>query len=108
MKKGTILMNKFQPSHESLLIYMGISGNYAKCLWFIDGKFYGRNNFYKKDILNDRAHFPIVGYVDYEKVLLEAVRSGIGKHRGRHDGLGRPQFAEEEADTIIPASKEDT
>lgn len=77
MKHGTIVRNLCQPSHESLLVYLGISGKYAKCLWIIDGEFYGVHNFYKSDILKCREKFAIVGYVDYEKVLLEAVKSGL-------------------------------
>lgn len=77
MRKGTIVRNLCQPSRESLLVYMGVSGRYAKCLWFINGKFHGRHDFYKSDILNDRGKFPIVGHVDYEKVLYEAIKNGL-------------------------------
>lgn len=77
MRKGTIVRNLCQPSRESLLVYMGVSGRYAKCLWFINGKFHGRHDFYKSDILNDREKFPIVGHVDYEKVLYEAIKNGL-------------------------------
>lgn len=77
MRRGTIVRNLWQPNYESLLVYMGVSGRYAKCLWFINGKFHGRHDYYKSDILNDRENFPIVGYVDYEKVLYEAVKNGL-------------------------------
>ena len=77
MKHGTIVRNTYQPSYESLLVYTGISGEYAKCLWIINGEMHGIHNFYKRDILKDREHFPIVGYVDLNKVLLEAVRGGL-------------------------------
>lgn len=92
MKHGTIVRNMCQPSRESLLIYIGTSGRYAKCLWFIDGSFFGRHDFYKNDILHDREHFPIVGYVDYEKALLDAVRSGLFQKR-----RGSPDLEEAEA-----------
>lgn len=79
MKKGTIVRNMHQPSLESLLVYMGTSGRYARCLWVINGEFHGRHNFYKDDILNNREFFPIVGYVDYGKVMVDAIRGGLFK-----------------------------
>lgn len=77
MKRGTIMRNMYQPSYESLLVYTGLSGNYARCLWLINGEFHGMHNFYKRDILNDREHFPIVGFVDYKQVMVNAIRAGL-------------------------------
>ncbi len=77
MKHGTILKNLYQPSYESLLVYIGLSGRYAKCLWLINGEFLGIRDFYKNDILYDRDHFPIVGFVDYKKVMVNAIRNGM-------------------------------
>ena len=77
MKHGTIVRNLWQPSYESYLVYMGTSGRYAKCLWLINGEYHGVHNFYKKDILYDREHFPIVGFVDYKTVLTEAILAGL-------------------------------
>ena len=77
MKVGTIVRNMWQPSYESLLVYTGTSGRYARCLWVINGEFHGMHNFYKSDILNDLEHFPIVGYFDYKKVFVDAVRNAI-------------------------------
>ncbi len=79
MKKGTIVKNMWQPSYESLLVYMGTNGKYADVLWLVNGKFRGKHRFYKHDILEDREHFPIVGYVDYEKVMVDAIRNGTGE-----------------------------
>ena len=73
MKHGTIVRNLWQPSHESLLVYTGISGKYAKCLWVIDGVFHGMHDFYKADILNDREHFPIVGFIN----IADAIKAGL-------------------------------
>ena len=78
MKHGTIVRNMWQPGLESYLVYMGISGEYAKCLWVINGKCYGIHDFYKRDILHDREHFPVVGYVDYDKILTDAVFDAVG------------------------------
>lgn len=77
MKVGTILRNEYQPSYESLLVYTGTSGKYAKCLWIINGEFRGMHSFYKHDILNDREHFPIVGFFDYKKALVDGVRNAV-------------------------------
>lgn len=77
MRRGTIVRNMWQPFYDSFLVYTGISGRHAKCLWVINGKLLGMYNFFKNDIQNDREHFPIVGYVDYEKVLTDAILSGI-------------------------------
>ena len=77
MKHGTILKNMWQPSYDSILLYTGVSGRHAKCLWWINGEFYGMHDFNKNDIFNDREHFPIVGYVDYKKILFNAVKTGM-------------------------------
>ena len=77
MRRGTIVRNMWQPSYDSFLVYTGIFERHAKCLWVINGKLRGIYNFFKNDIQNDREHFPIVGYVDYEKVLTDAILSGI-------------------------------
>lgn len=80
MKHGTILRNMWQPSLKSYLVYLGLSGRYAKCLWIINGELvdnFTMHNFYKKDILEDREHFPIVGYVPIEKAVANLVAEGI-------------------------------
>lgn len=77
MKHGTIVRNMYQPSFESLLVYTGTSGQYAKCLWLINGEFHGMHDFYKSSILHDREHFPIVGFVDYKQVMVDAIRNGV-------------------------------
>ena len=78
MKIGTIVRNTYQPSYESLLVYAGTSGRYAKCLWVLNGEFRGMHNFYKEDILRDREHFPIVGFFDYKKEFVTGVRKAVG------------------------------
>lgn len=77
MKTGTIVRNMWQPDYESLLVYTGSAGQYSKMLWILNGKYEGVHNYYKRDILNDREHFPIVGYVDYKKVLIDTVRAAV-------------------------------
>ena len=76
MKHGTILRNMYQPSYESYLVYLGTSGKYAKYIWIINGELKGIHNFYKNTI-EDREHYPIVGYVDVKKVLKDAILGGI-------------------------------
>ena len=82
MKRGTIVRNLWQPRHESLLVYMGTDGKYANMLWLLDGKFEGKHHFYKQDILYDRENFPIVGYVNYEKVMVDAIKQGLTERTG--------------------------
>lgn len=77
MKHGTILQNMWQPSYESYLVYQGVSGKYANVIWMINGRVEFGHKFYKSDILNDREHFPIVGFVDIQKVLKEAIERGL-------------------------------
>lgn len=77
MRIGTIVQNKWQPSYESLLVYTGTIGRYERCLWVIEGEFRGMHSFYAKDILNDREHFPIVGFFDFKKHFVEAVRIAV-------------------------------
>ena len=78
MKHGTILRNLWQPSYNSLFVYMGTSGKYAKGLLVIESGTrptrvdYG-THYFKDAILNDREHFPIVGYIDLEKLVKDAV-----------------------------------
>ena len=82
MKHGTRVRNMWQPNFESYLVYMGANDQDAYCLWFIDGKCYGIHNFPKRHILNDREHYPVVGYVDYEKVLIDAILSAVKGEQG--------------------------
>ncbi|MBR3239125.1 MAG: hypothetical protein IKF99_11875 [Oscillospiraceae bacterium] len=77
MKIGTIVRNMYQPSIESLIVYRGVSGQYADVIWLLDGKVLFGHKFYKGDILNDREHFPIVGLVDVEKLVRDAVREAV-------------------------------
>lgn len=77
MKRGTIV----QPSYKSYLVYLGTQGEYANCLWLINGKFPINSTtierFYKSDILKDRENFPIVGYVNIDKVIHDAILAGV-------------------------------
>ena len=82
MKHGTILRNLWQPSLMSLFVYMGTSGKTAVGLVVIEGDSgvyvdYG-NHYFKQDILNDREHFPIVGYIDLETLVKDAVLKATG------------------------------
>lgn len=36
-------------------------------------------SFYTHDLENDREHFPVVGQVDMDKVMVEAILSAIGR-----------------------------
>jgi len=77
MKVGTIVRNMYQPGRESLLVYRGTTGRYAKVIWPLEGKVLFGHKFYKNDILKDREHFPIVGQIDVDKLILGAVREAV-------------------------------
>lgn len=77
MKIGTIVRNMYQPSFESLLVYRGTTGRFAKVIWLLNGKVLFGHKFYKSDILNDREHFPVVGQVDVERLIRDAVREAV-------------------------------
>lgn len=77
MKIGTIVRNMYQPGRESLLVYRGTAGRYANVIWLLEGKVLFGHKFYKSDILHDREHFPIVGAVNIERLVRDAVREAV-------------------------------
>lgn len=83
MKHGTILRNMYQPSFQSYLIYRGVEGEYAKCIWIINtGEkevIHYNARFFKRDVLNDRENFPIVGYIRHRSDDYKLRESGSGK-----------------------------
>ena len=80
MRKGTVFKNLWA-SYESYFIYQ-MPGRSAKreakrssgyVIYNVDGKWsIRRGDFYTCD-LEDREHFPIVGHLDVETVLINAV-----------------------------------
>ena len=85
MKHGTIVRNMWQPSYKSYFVYMGTSGQYAKGLSVVDtcdGDDVHVNygiHYYKDHILKDREHYPIVGYIDLKRVVVNTVLEGLFK-----------------------------
>lgn len=88
MKKGTIFRNLWA-GHETYFVYQGslppkrmqygLSHGYGLMLhqdgkWRID-----RSSYYTKDLEKDREHFPVVGHVDMDKVMTDAILSAIGR-----------------------------
>lgn len=88
MKKGTIFRNLWA-GHETYFVYQGslpskrmqpgMSHGYGLMLrsdgkWRVD-----RSTYYTHDLENDREHFPVVGQVDMDKVMSEAILSAIGR-----------------------------
>ena len=70
--------------YETYFIRMGNSGQYAKGIalrnfngkWKVD--FHA--TFYRSDLRNDREHFPIVGRLNLEKLILEAAWKMLGEN----------------------------
>lgn len=77
MKAGTILKDTHCLHHESLLVYLASSSKFAKCLWVVDGEVNGIQDFLVQEVLHDREHFPIVGFIDIMEVLKEIFERGI-------------------------------
>lgn len=45
-----------------------------------DGKWrVDKSTYYTHDLENDREHFPVVGHVDMDKVMTDAILSAIGR-----------------------------
>ena len=88
MKKGTIFRNLWA-GHETYFVYQGslppkgnqpaMSHGYGLML-HSDGKWeVDRSTYYTRDLKNDREHFPIVGYIDMDKVMTDAILSAVGR-----------------------------
>lgn len=89
MKKGTIFRNLWA-GHETYFVYQGsipargmrsaTSYGYKLVLYPYSGKRkVSKASFYTHDLENDREHFPVVGHVDMDKVMTDAILSAIGR-----------------------------
>lgn len=88
--RGTIFRNMYQPDYGSYLIFLGYEDRYANCIWVVDTK---KNieikydaHFYKKSIARDREHYPIVGHIDIDSLLIARTLNevmGYAKRNGR-------------------------
>lgn len=90
MKKGTIYRNLWA-GHETYFVYQGstpakgmkpaTSYGYKLMLYPYSEKWkVSKASFYTRDLENDREHFPIVGHIDMDKVMTEAILSAIGRN----------------------------
>lgn len=89
MKKGTILKNLWA-GYESYFVYMGWPAhsykNEAKktagySLINIAGKWKFEKAQYYCQHLNDREHFPIVGYIDINSTFADCILKAISEYR---------------------------
>ena len=87
MKKGTIFRNLWA-GHETYFVYQGstpakgmrsaTSYGYKLMLYPYSEKWkVSKASFYTRDLENDREHFPVVGHVDMDKVMVDAILSAI-------------------------------
>lgn len=87
MKKGTIYRNLWA-GHETYFVYQGsipargmrlaTSYGYKLMLYPYSEKWkVSKASFYTRDLENDREHFPVVGHVDMDKVMADAILSAI-------------------------------
>lgn len=87
MKKGTIFKNLWA-GYETYFVYMGFPvrsgraeaakvGGYL--LVKVDGKWrFERAEMYRHS-LDDKEHFPIVGHINYDKMMIDGILQAIGK-----------------------------
>ena len=84
VKKGTILRNLYQPNYESYFVFRMYSGNDALGIWVIKTdkgiKVKWSSRFPKDDIQNDREHFPIVGHLDLDSLIVSHVLNEVSRY----------------------------
>ena len=84
MKKGTILRNLYQPNYESYFVFRKYSGNDALGIWLIktdkEIKVKWSSRFPKDDIQKDREHFPIVGHLDLDSLIVSHVLNEVSRY----------------------------
>lgn len=88
MKKGTIMKNLWA-GNEKYIVYRGptwsAKNEAAKSNFYqitnVEGKwrFDDRAQYYNQDFQRDREHFPIVGRVDLEAVVTDAILKAISE-----------------------------
>nr|MBQ4458575.1 hypothetical protein [Clostridia bacterium] len=87
MKKGTIFRNLWA-GHETYFVYQGsipakgmrpaTSYGYKLVLYPYSEKWkVSKASYYTHDLLNDREHFPVVGHIDMDKLMTDAILSAI-------------------------------
>lgn len=85
MKKGTIFRNLWA-GHETYFIYMGFpvhtykmeakkTGGYM--LTNVDGKWKFKRAAYYAETLKDTEHFPVVGWVDFDRMVIDGLLKAI-------------------------------
>ena len=67
--------------HETYFIRLGSSGRYAVGIGVVNIKGEWKVNrnarYYASDLRNDREHFPIVGNVDLNSMIIEAIKREV-------------------------------
>lgn len=90
MKKGTIFRNLWA-GHETYFVYQGstpakgtrsaTSYGYKLMLYPYSEKWkVSKASYYTHDLLNDREHFPVVGQVDLDKVMVDSILSAVRRN----------------------------
>lgn len=76
MKLGTIIKNNWAGSKNptKYFVYTGVKGEHATGMCVVNGKI-ETQNYYKRDVLNDRENFEIVGYCDYIEFIKNALEN---------------------------------
>lgn len=85
MKKGTIFKNLFA-GHETYFVYMGFPVRTGKCeakatggygLVKLDNGWKFERAMYYTHTLKDKEHFPVVGYIDMNRTMADAILQAV-------------------------------
>ena len=83
--RGTILRNMYQPQYQTYLVYRYACRNDAYCVkvlitesgeWEVDWNC----KMWKQSVLNDREHYPIVGYIDLDELIKNHVLNEVSSY----------------------------
>ena len=87
MTRGTILQNMRNPEIDVYLIYIDCDGCNARCIKVIKSVYGIEINWeckmYKPNLFNNRDLYPIVGYIDPDELIKNAVFNAV---KGGVDG----------------------
>lgn len=93
MKKGTIFRNLWA-GYETYFVYQSSVWSYKNeppkvqgyGMAFVNGKWKVKKaQYYTRDLQNDTEHFPVVGHIDVDKVLIDAILAAIGERKDNNE-----------------------
>jgi len=106
MKRGTILKNLWA-GYETYFIYMGwpvrtrkgeAAATRGYTITNVDGEWRFRTSEYYTHSLQDREHYPIVGWIDLDKLIADGVLQAIETYQGKEVQEETPDIVEAEGE----------